>query len=275
MNMDERKSHKKYRLGYALGGGGSKGFAHLGAFKVFDQYGIKPDIIAGTSAGALAGVLYADGFAPEEIADLFRGHKLMDFAEISLFSGGILKPSGVAKMLKKNLRAKNFEQLQIPFVAVATNWETAEVTAFREGDDLVSAVVASCTVPIVFQPLKINGVHYVDGGVLKNLPVSVIREDTECIVGINLYQLSPFDPSLSIKNSAMRYFEIISKANMREDIELADILIDMEGLKDYKMFELNAIDEIVGQGQETTSTVINDADVRHKLILMSSKDSEK
>lgn len=273
--MNESKSHKKYRLGYALGGGGAKGFAHLGAFKVFDQYGIKPDIIAGTSAGALAGVLYADGFAPEEIADLFRGHKLMDFAEISLFSGGILKPSGVAKMLKKNLRAKNFEQLQIPFVAVATNWETAEVTAFREGDDLVSAVVASCTVPIVFQPIKINGVHYVDGGVLKNLPVSVIREDKECIVGINLYQLSPFDPSLSIKNSAMRYFEIISKANMREDIELADILIDMEGLKDYKMFELNAIDEIVGQGQETTSTVINDADVRHKLILMSSKDSEK
>lgn len=68
--MDESQNQKKYHLGYALGGGGAKGFAHLGAFKVFEKYGIKPDIIAGTSAGALAGVLYADGFAPEEIADL-------------------------------------------------------------------------------------------------------------------------------------------------------------------------------------------------------------
>lgn len=271
--MDENQNQKKYRLGYALGGGGAKGFAHLGAFKVFEKYGIKPDIIAGTSAGALAGVLYADGFAPEEIADLFRGHKLMDFAELSLFSGGILKPSGVARMLKKNLRAKNFEQLKIPFVAVATNWETAEITAFREGDDLVSAVVASCTVPIVFQPLKIKGVEYVDGGVLKNFPVSVIREETECVVGINLYQLSPFESPSSIKSSAMRYFEIISKANMKEDIELADILIDMKGLKDYKMFELKAIDDIVNQGEETTSDIISDPSVCQELMRMCSHQS--
>lgn len=271
--MDESQNQKKYHLGYALGGGGAKGFAHLGAFKVFEKYGIKPDIIAGTSAGALAGVLYADGFAPEEIADLFRGHKLMDFAELSLFSGGLFKPSGVARMLKKNLRAKNFEQLQIPFVAVATNWEAAEVTAFREGDDLVSAVVASCTVPIVFQPLNIKGVEYVDGGVLKNFPVSVIREETECIVGINLYQLSPFESPSSIKSSAMRYFEIISKANMKEDIELADILIDMKGLKDYKMFELKAIDEIVNQGKETASAIISDASVYQQLMQKSAIES--
>lgn len=246
---------KKFALGYALGGGGAKGFAHLGVFKVLEGYGVKPDIISGTSAGAIAGVLYADGFAPEEIAELFRGHKLWDFAELSLFSGGLLKPSGVERMLKRNLRAKRFDQLQIPFVAVATNWETAEVAVFREGDDLVSSVVASCTVPIIFQPYEIDGTLYVDGGVLKNFPVSVIREEAECIIGVNLYQLSHFNRSKTLKSSAMRYYEIISKVNMKEDIEMVDVLIDMGGLNKVKLFDLSSIDEIIQQGLDSALSV--------------------
>lgn len=252
---------KKYKVGCALCGGGSKGFAHLGAFQAFRELGIKPEIIAGTSAGALAGVFYADGFEPEEIAELFRGHKLTDFASLSLFSGGLLKPKGVADLLRKNLRSKTFEELQVPFVAVATDWEQACVRSFREGDLLVDAVVASCAVPLVFQPIKIEDKQYVDGGVLKNFPVSVIREETECIIGVNLFKILPYQPTTSIKQSAERYFDIISKQNIAEDVAITDILIDMDGLQDFSMFDLKSIDTIMqlgyGRAKEALDTTHN------------------
>lgn len=260
-------SDKKYKLGYALGGGGAKGFAHLGALKVFEENGLVPEIIAGTSAGALAGGLYADGYAPEEIADFFRGRKMLDFAEFSPFSGGLLKPNGISTFLKKNLRAKTFEQLKIPFVAVATNLETAEVALFSEGDSLVDAIVASCTVPIIFQPCRIGGVDFVDGGVVKNLPVSVIREETECIIGVNLNRVSPYEHSKKITTSALRYFEIISKYNMKEDKEMADVLIDVEGIQNVKLFDLKSIDEIAELGYNTTRDLLKSQELRKKLHL--------
>lgn len=256
---------KKYKIGYALCGGGAKGFAHLGALKVFEEQGIRPDVIAGTSAGALAGVLYADGFAPEEIADLFRGHKLTDFAGISLFSGGLFRPNGVAKMLRDNLHAHKFEELNIPFRAIATNWETAQVKVFSQGDNLVEAVIASCSVPMVFEPVEIDGVQYVDGGVLKNFPVSAIREETDCVIGVNLMKLQAFSRSKSIKGTASRYYDIISKLNVKDDVQLTDILIDMEGLHNYSMFDLKSIDAIINEGYKTTTNVLNSEATKHKL----------
>ncbi len=256
---------KDYKLGFALCGGGAKGFAHLGAFKAFREHELKPNIIAGTSAGALAGVFLADGFEPEEVAELFKGHKLTDFASLSLFSGGLLKPNGVAEMMKKNLRAKTFEELQIPFIAVATDWEMPEIKCFREGKDLVDAVVASCTVPMVFQPIEINGRKYVDGGVLKNFPVSVIREEAEYIIGVNLSKVMPYQPTTNIMKAAERYFDIASKENVRQDIPLADILIDMDGLHDFSMFDLNSIDTIMTIGYERAIETLNDP--KYKRIL--------
>lgn len=263
---------KKYKVGYAFCGGGSKGFAHLGALKAFDEMGIKPDIIAGTSAGAIAGVLYADGFTPDEIAEMFKGHSLRDFAKISLFAGGLLKPNGIATMLKENMRAHSFEELSIPFRAVATDWEHAEVKVFDEGSDLIEAVIASCTVPMVFQPQVINDVQYVDGGVVKNFPVSVIRDETECIIGVNLMKINPFTKPKSIKDSAFRYFDIVSKLNVIDDIKLTDILIDMDALNSYPLFDLKSIDEIMEYGYERTKEVFRDDKYKGKInALISSK----
>ena len=109
-------------LGYALSGGGAKGFAHLGALKVLEKSGLKPDVIAGTSAGALAGVFYADGYQPEEIIELFKKRDFRDFVELSIPKSGLLKSTGLHGFLKKNLRAKCFEDLKIPFFSVATDW---------------------------------------------------------------------------------------------------------------------------------------------------------
>ena len=91
-------------LGYALSGGGAKGFAHLGALKVLEKCGLKPDVIVGTSAGALAGVFYADGYHPDEILELFRKREFKEFVEFTIPKAGFLKSTGLHAFLKKNCR---------------------------------------------------------------------------------------------------------------------------------------------------------------------------
>ncbi|HHU26204.1 MAG TPA: patatin-like phospholipase family protein [Bacteroidales bacterium] len=235
-------------LGYALSGGGAKGFAHLGALKVLEKCGLKPDVIAGTSAGSLAGVFYADGYHPEEILELFREKEFREFAELAIPKTGLFKSTGVHGFLKKNLRARSFEELQVPFYAVATDWNRAQTVIFSEGDDLVDAVVASCSVPVVFQPQYIHGVPYVDGGLLKNFPVTVIREQCRYVIGVNVAPIIPVAEKDTIRTMAERTFNLMSNANTLIDKSYCDILIETKGVERYAMFDLNNMDKITETG---------------------------
>ena len=237
-----------YFLGYALGGGGAKGFAHLGALRVLEKCGLKPDVIAGTSAGALAGVFYADGYHPEEILELFRKREFKEFVEFTIPKTGFLKSTGLHSFLKKNLRARRFEELQLPFYAVATDWNRARTVAFSNGDDLVDAVVASCSVPVVFYPQYINGIPYVDGGLLKNFPVSVIRKKCKFVIGVNVSLMIPAADRYNIRTMAERTFNLMSNANTLFDKTYCDILIETKGIERYAMFDLNNVDTITEAG---------------------------
>ena len=242
------KNPYQYNLGYALSGGGAKGFAHLGALKALESNGLKPEIIVGTSAGALAGVLYADGYTPDEIANLFKGKEFKAFFELTLPSAGLFKTTRLKSFLENNLRAKTFEQLKIPFIAVATDWEKAKTVTFSRGGLLIDAVVASCCVPVVFYPQIINEVIYVDGGLLKNFPVSVIRNKCRYVIGINVSLMVPTPKRLNVKTMAQRTFNLMSNANTLNDRKLCDILIETKGLEKYSMFDLNNIEHIAEIG---------------------------
>ena len=248
----------QYYLGYALSGGGAKGFAHLGALEVFEAYGLKPDVIVGTSAGSMAGVFYADGFAPEEIGELFKKKEFREFIEFSLPTSGFFKSTGIKKFLKDNLRAKTFEQLKIPFMAVTTDWENAATVVFSEGSSLVDAVIASCTVPVVFRPIFINDVPYVDGGLLKNFPVSVIREQCKYVIGVNVSLPTALSEKANIKTTAERAFKLMSNANTLIDQCLCDILVEAKGLHKYSMFDLNNIDAIKEIGYECAADALGE-----------------
>ncbi len=237
-----------YYLGYALSGGGAKGFAHLGALKVLEKSGLKPDVIAGTSAGALAGVFYADGFHPEEILDLFRKKEFREFVEFAIPKTGFFKSTGLHGFLKKNLRAKRFEELNLPFYAVTTDWNRAKTVIFSNGDDLVDAVVASCSVPIVFQPQFIDGVPYVDGGLLKNFPVSVIRKKCKYVIGVNVAPIIPVADKDTIRTMAERTFNLMSNSNALFDKTYCDILIEAKGVERYPMFDLHNMETITEVG---------------------------
>lgn len=231
------KSYDHY-LGYALSGGGAKGFAHLGALKILEKCGLKPDVIAGTSAGALAGVFYADGFHPEEIEELFKKIEFREFIEFTVPKSGLFKSTGLHNFLKKNLRSSRFEDLQTPFHVVATDWNRASTVIFSNGDDLIDAVVASCTVPIVFNPQIIHDVPYVDGGLLKNFPVSVIRKKCKFVIGVNVSLMLPPPEKNNIRKMMERTFNLMSNSNTLIDKSMCDILIETEGIQKYSMFDL-------------------------------------
>lgn len=249
---------KKHNIGYALSGGGARGFAHLGALKALEERNLKPNIISGTSAGALAGVLYADGYTPEEICDMFKHTKFKQFVEFTLPTNGLFRPTGLHRFLKNNLRAKSFEELQIPFIAVATDWNNAKTTNFYEGEALIDAVVASCCVPLVFAPVKIDGEEYVDGGIFKNLPASTIRDQCNVLFGINVSIIMPPEYKQNLKYFAERTFNMMSISNTFADNKLCDVLIEAGGLEKYWMFDLSHIDSIYEIGYEATKAKLRE-----------------
>jgi len=124
---------KKYKLGLALSGGGARGFAHIGVLKFLDECELKPDIIVGTSAGALMGILYADGYKPDEIMTLYNGREFSEFVSMQIPKMGLFDSSKFSKYIKKVVRAKDLSELQTPVIVMTTNLDNGEAHAFTKG----------------------------------------------------------------------------------------------------------------------------------------------
>lgn len=240
---------KPYKIGLALSGGGAKGFAHLGVFKLLEESGLKPDIISGTSAGSLMGVLFADGYSADEIKNMFIGREFSEFAQLQIPKSGLFNYDRFQEFLKRHLRSKRIEDLPIPTVIVATDLDRGCSHEFRSGP-IVEAVTASCCMPIVFSPVLINGVHYVDGGLFRNFPVSTIRDECEYVIGVNVSPLIPQRYKQTLWHIAERTYHYVFKANAIEDRELCDILIEAKEVGLYKTFDLENINLISEIGYE-------------------------
>ncbi|MDR1675790.1 MAG: patatin-like phospholipase family protein [Tannerella sp.] len=241
---------KPYTVGLALSGGGAKGFAHIGVFQALDEFGIRPDIISGTSVGALMGALYADGYPAGEIRQLFNGREFTEFAQLQLPKSGIFDSSRFSLFLEERLRARQFEELQIPLIVTATDLDNGKGRAFTSGP-MVETVRASCSVPVLFSPVLIDGVHYVDGGLFHNFPVSFIRPQCEYVIGVNVSPYVPREYSQNLYSIAERSFHYLFLANTNSDRRNCDILIETEAFGQYKMFDLKNVDRMVESGYRT------------------------
>ncbi|MHB8077646.1 MAG: patatin-like phospholipase family protein [Candidatus Krumholzibacteriia bacterium] len=165
------------RIGLALGGGGARGFAHIGALRVLEQEKIPIDLVVGTSVGSLVGALYADQgrVLDAEMTALTVGEEeLFDQTMIPLFSGGLVKGKKLEAFLRDNLKHPLIEDMVVPFAAVAVDLDSGETVVFRSGP-VAPAVHASCAIPGVFVPVTIGGRTFVDGGVTNPVPASVAR----------------------------------------------------------------------------------------------------
>jgi len=255
MASNDILNKKPYKIGIALSGGGIKGLCHAGALKALEERGIKPDILSGVSAGAVVGALYADGHTPNQIAKLFEDVTLRNMTKMHIPDGGFFRIDVFQDFLSSTLRAKTFEELSIPIRVVATDLENGKSVVFSSGN-LVDSIVASCCLPVLFSPKIINGVYYVDGGVLKNFPVSTIRNDCEKVIGINATVKPTDEFKLSILNVALRSYELMFKANILHDKELCDLLIEPLDMGHYTTFDSDKGREIFEMGYKSTKKLL-------------------
>ncbi len=242
---------RPFHIGLALSGGGAKGFAHVGALKALEELGIRPDIVSGTSAGAVVSVLYADGYSPDEILDLFSELSFKDLAEIVLPRASFFKIERFRQFMTDSLRTRRLEELALPAAVTATNLDKGGVVTWRSGD-IVERVVASCSIPIVFPPVLIDGEHYVDGGVLCNLPVTPIRPLCDYMIGINVSPLVNDVYNQSLLDIANRTYQLMAKSNTFDDIMLCDECIAIEETAQYAVFDIHALHEIAELGYQRT-----------------------
>ena len=247
---------RPYRIGLALGGGGARGFAHIGVLRALEEMGIKPDVISGTSAGSIIAALYADGYAPQHIIRLFSELDVKELVDVTIPRNSLLKMDKFIHFIDKRLHSKRIEDLKIPTYIVATDFDNGKSLAFDKGD-LAIRIAASCSIPIVFPPIAIDGIHYVDGGVMRNLPVTPIRDLCDVVIGINVSPMQHEQYENNLLSITNRAYNFLSCGNVFPDIALCDILIENEDISGYNVFDIDEQEKIEELGYQKAIEVLN------------------
>lgn len=252
---ENTQASKSKDIGFALSGGFIKGFAHLGVMQALKEHDIQPDIISGVSAGALVGAFCADGNEPYRVLDYFAGHKFQDLTKLVIPKRGLFDLCEFIDFLKTNLKAKSIEDLKTPLVVTATDLDHGKSVHFRKGD-LAIRIAASCCMPVMFSPVRIDNTHYVDGGIFMNLPVSTLRRECEKVVAINVSPLVASEYKMNIVSIAMRAYNFMFRANTFPQRENCDLLIEPYNLHGYSNRELEKAEEIFQQGYNTANEAL-------------------
>ncbi|MEM1119084.1 MAG: patatin-like phospholipase family protein [Bacteroidota bacterium] len=243
MQQDQCNPHQ---LGIALAGGGARGIAHIGVLQALEENGIFPDCIAGTSAGSIVGALYAAGKKPAEILDFVAANSsLLKVVRFGLPTVGLTKLTALQEALAEIIVEDRFEALQKPLHLAICNL-TAGKLEIRTKGELFNVVVASCTIPIVFQPVIMNGSTYVDGGLMLNLPAEPLYSCCDKVIGVNVMPNVPVTNEAvdSIMEVGMRCFEMTIAANTEMQLALCDHIIEPKKLHEYHPFAFSQYQEI-------------------------------
>ena len=263
---------KKYNTGLVLSGGGARGFAHLGVLKALNDAGIYPDVIAGTSAGALVGVLYADGYSPEKILKIMNSTSKLHYVRPTVPREGLLQISGIERILKENLRAEKFEDLKMPLFVTATDLNNGVAEYFSSGE-LLKPVIASASIPVLFNPVVINKIHYVDGGVLDNMPIKPIEGMCKLIIGSFVNPTGYEKTVTSLVQIAERTFMLNMSKELDQKAKKFDIFIAPPELKNYKILDPEKAIEVFDIGYKATKSKLEDPEIRKLLSKKISEDS--
>lgn len=241
------------KIGLALSGGAARGFAHLGVFKVLEEHNIPFDVIAGTSAGSFAGAAFAGGMKSDEVIEMAREITWLKMAGFSYSPKGFLTNSPMGNFIKKNFLRDKFEDLEIPFAAVACNLETGDEVILKDAGDLPFAVRASCAIPGVFVPLvDKDGKKLIDGGVVAPIPTKAVRElGSDIVIAVDVLACGSTywgSPSTLLGVTFQSALMLLRTASLNQHYH-ADIVIAPE-IAHLRPDEIGKIDEFIIAGEE-------------------------
>lgn len=218
------------KIGIVLSGGGVRGFAHLGLLKVLDELQIKLSAISGVSAGAIFGALYASGKKPDEILNIVEENNgsYFGFSGFSWLKGGFFSLDTVKKILMEKIPEDSFESLEIPLIINATDFLHNKTIFFSSGK-LISRVIASSSVPVIFEPVIDNGNKLVDGGLLNNFPLEPLLGICDKFIGSHVNKIEDIDDvnfKFSKASIIERSFHIAVANSVYNKVNQCDIFIE-------------------------------------------------
>lgn len=248
------------KTGLILSGGGYRGIAHIGVIRAMEEAGLTPDFIAGTSAGAVVGALYASGISTEDMLGFFKGLQLFSIGNYAFGKPGWLDPDNFYESFRDFLPVDDFSSLKIPLKVTATNILNGELEIFQEGP-LVRPLLASAAFPGIFAPVEIGEGYYVDGGVLNNFPADLLREEVGFLIGV---YVNPFEEvqRTEIKNSITVLERVLKLKTAQESIrkfELCDLVVYPKKLRNYSTFLEKDLDTIFDLGYREAKKQIGEA----------------
>ncbi|HSF53089.1 MAG TPA: patatin-like phospholipase family protein [Algoriphagus sp.] len=247
----------KLKIGVALSGGGVRGISHLGVLKALNEVGIIPTKISGTSAGAIAGAMYCQGYQPEEILKIIVDTNFFRFMRPAISLVGILKMGIVGELFKIYFPHNDFSQLKTPLAVAATDISKGKVIYFDEGE-LIAPLMASSCIPGMFEPIKIGDKQLVDGGVLNNLPVEPLDGICDFVIGVNCNQLPEESNIRNMKKLIERAVIMSMNYNVYSRKAKCDYFIEAPGLGKFGVFDIKKAPELFQVGYDHTMKVIEE-----------------
>ena len=212
-------------IALALGGGGAKGFAHIGAIKVLESHGIKPKIVTGTSAGSFVGSLYASGKTPFQLQELALKLEEADIRDLTISKQGFITGQKLQDYVNKNVGNRPIQQFPIRFAAIATQLDNGQKVAFNRGS-AGQAVRASCSIPNVFVPATIAGKRYVDGGLVSPIPVQTARDmGADIVIAIDISARPKAGQSTNLWGLLDQTLNIMGQQSINQELAQADVVI--------------------------------------------------
>lgn len=248
-------------IGLVLSGGGIRGIAHIGVIRALEEMDINPNQIAGTSAGAIVGALYASGLGWEKMLDFFKSIEFFSISNYAMNKPGFVDSTKFYDKLQEFLPVNRFEDLKKPLYITATNLLEGTLKVFHTGE-LIWPLLASAAVPGIFTPIKINNHYYIDGGTLNNFPVELIKKKCDGIIGVYVNPLEKekmenLNHSFSIIERAY-HIKMANESLLKFDD--CDILIVPKKIGDYKLFSVKNADAIFQLGYNEAKKALKDPD---------------
>lgn len=230
-----------------LSGGGMRGNAHVGIIKALYEKEIFPKAVSGTSSGALVGAFICDGFHPAEVEEIILKNEPQLGFNYSRFWESILSFNSFSEVLKKNLRSKKIEDLQLPLYVSATNLINGMQEIITQGN-IVEVLTASAAIPVVLPPVFMNGVPYADGGVSNNLPVEPFLKESLPIVGCHVNPLTEYNKDAGVIHTIDRSMHLIMRAGVNRGKGNCAVFIEPPALRGFHLFESKKTKEMIAMG---------------------------
>jgi len=243
------------KIGLALSGGAARGMAHVGVLRAFAENNIPIDCIAGTSAGSIVGGAYASGMAVEEIAEFGRTLRWRHVGRITMSRLGFQTNKRLENYLRARFPIAKFEDLRIPFAAVATDLKTNEPVVMKDQGDVPFAIRASCTIPGWYVPVTdVQGRQLVDGGLVAVIPSAVTRSlgaDIVIAVDVNSVGATFFgsSSSSSVIGVLLQSAMVIQRSVSARQLEMSDFVISPK-VGHIRWDKIRRVEELMDAGYE-------------------------